>query len=276
LGLLEEQEGQPQSECWFSDYRELATGCAYPMKQGYVQYLLDEDGEAHPGLRCDIAVTEAEVDGKLPDVLFSIPVKEGVQVRDGRYQPPLDYRHKADRTVQEWNTIVEEAKRLQREQVDRETARDALIGKPAPQLVATTWLNSKPLTWDDLAGKVVVLNFGAIGCPACLGELPHMQSWHDGRERIGSLVIWVHAYSDDIEAIRVFLRKHEYTFPVCVDAKPVASTMLQGPTFDRYGMWGMPHAFVVDQKGRIAAHGFGIDRHPVGPKAVELVRKPPE
>ncbi|MEM7168440.1 MAG: hypothetical protein AAF581_23545 [Planctomycetota bacterium] len=38
-------------------------------------------------------------------------------------------------------------------------AKDALEGKAPPKLVVEGWLNSKALTWSDLRGKVVVIDF---------------------------------------------------------------------------------------------------------------------
>lgn len=40
-------------------------------------------------------------------------------------------------------------------------AKDALEGKAPPKLVATEWINSKPLDWNALKGKVVLLDFWA-------------------------------------------------------------------------------------------------------------------
>jgi hypothetical protein len=38
----------------------------------------------------------------------------------------------------------------------------ALEGKKAPPIVSTEWLNSKPLTWSELKGKVVLVDIWAF------------------------------------------------------------------------------------------------------------------
>jgi hypothetical protein len=52
---------------------------------------------------------------------------------------------------------------FQRERGDSKTdaLKNAVEGKEPPKLVATEWLNSKPLNWAGLKGKVVVLDFWA-------------------------------------------------------------------------------------------------------------------
>ena len=42
-----------------------------------------------------------------------------------------------------------------------EAAKDALEAKAPPRLTISSWLNSKPLAWKDLKGKVVLIDFWA-------------------------------------------------------------------------------------------------------------------
>ena len=49
----------------------------------------------------------------------------------------------------------------QREEVRDQ--RDALVGTEAIAFPDTAWVNSAPLTWEDLRGKVVLLEFWTFG-----------------------------------------------------------------------------------------------------------------
>lgn len=52
---------------------------------------------------------------------------------------------------------------FQRERgANNDALKDGVEGKPPPKLTATEWLNSKPLDWDGLKGKVVLIDFWAF------------------------------------------------------------------------------------------------------------------
>jgi hypothetical protein len=42
-----------------------------------------------------------------------------------------------------------------------DSLKDQVEGKAPPKLIASEWLNSKPLTWEALKGKVVLIDFWA-------------------------------------------------------------------------------------------------------------------
>jgi hypothetical protein len=42
---------------------------------------------------------------------------------------------------------------------------------------ATAWLNSKPVTADTLAGRVVLVSFGTYTCINWIRSLPYVRAW---------------------------------------------------------------------------------------------------
>jgi hypothetical protein len=58
----------------------------------------------------------------------------------------------------------------------------------APELRATRWVNSDPLTWQTLSGKAVLLDFMTYSCVNCVRTFPHMRClWTNFKD--GGLVI---------------------------------------------------------------------------------------
>ena len=58
---------------------------------------------------------------------------------------------------------------------------------------AVTWLNSPPLSADDLRGKVVLIDFWTYSCINCLRSIPYVRAWAEKYKAQGLVVIGVHA-----------------------------------------------------------------------------------
>jgi len=66
-------------------------------------------------------------------------------------------------------------------------------GKPAPEIAAEHWINSKPLTINILNGRVVLVEFWTYGCINCRNIIPHLRNWHDKYESAGLTIVGVHS-----------------------------------------------------------------------------------
>jgi len=69
---------------WLDDYREVAPGCWFPMTQGYASYHRDESGQMYLSFRRDMKAVEIRVNEPLPDEIFHVELKEGVEIQDHR------------------------------------------------------------------------------------------------------------------------------------------------------------------------------------------------
>ena len=67
-----------------------------------------------------------------------------------------------------------------------------LIGTPAPALSGLTWLNSEPLSLEDLRGKVVLIRFWLVGCPYCKNTAPALAELYEKYGDDGLVVIGIH------------------------------------------------------------------------------------
>jgi len=73
-----------------------------------------------------------------------------------------------------------------------ETRRLPVEGKLASFKGATSWLNSEPLTSDDLRGKVVLVDFLTYTCINWIRTLPYVRAWARKYRDAGLVVIGVH------------------------------------------------------------------------------------
>ncbi|MFC1959192.1 thioredoxin-like domain-containing protein [Chloroflexota bacterium] len=109
------------------------------------------------------------------------------------------------------------------------------------------WLNvPAPLTWEDLAGKVVLLDFWTYGCINCIHIIPDLKQLEEEfAEEL--VVIGVHSAKfdneGDTENIRQIVQRYEVEHPVVNDNE-----------FSVWRTWGVnawPTAVVVDPQGNV-------------------------
>ncbi len=143
--------------------------------------------------------------------------------------------------------------------LDEETlqhATGALVGKPAPEFPeGATWLNSKPLTWNSLRGKVVILDFWAEWCGPCRSDLPELSRLHDSREANGLTVIGIHPPGSEPKAVKKIMDEFHLGYPICVDVSPRGGVRAWGDLYGRFTVQAIPHAVAVDGEGTVVACG---------------------
>ncbi len=76
------------------------------------------------------------------------------------------------------------------------------------------WLNSPPLTRQDLKGSVVLLQFWTFACINCQRTLPYITSWHQKYAAQGLKVVSVHTpefpYERKIGNIQAAMKRHGF------------------------------------------------------------------
>ncbi len=125
---------------------------------------------------------------------------------------------------------------------------------PLPSLEgAVQWLNSPPLTREQLRGKVVLVDFWTYSCINCIRSVPYVRAWADRYRDKGLVVIGVHtpefAFERDLANVRKAVAQFGITYPVAID-----NNWTIWRAFDnRY--W--PAHYLADAQGRIRYHHFG-------------------
>jgi cytochrome c biogenesis protein CcmG/thiol:disulfide interchange protein DsbE len=122
-------------------------------------------------------------------------------------------------------------------------------GMKAPEIEMLTLTNRATEHLSDHRGKIVVLEFWATWCTPCQKSMADLQldplrnpSWKDKVDLIAVSV----DDTPDIADRRVRFRGWNQTHNV----------WLKTDDFNHYGVGGIPYAYVIDEKGNIAASGI--------------------
>jgi thiol-disulfide isomerase/thioredoxin len=118
---------------------------------------------------------------------------------------------------------------------------------------ATGWLNSSPLTAEDLRGKVVLVDFWTYTCINWLRTLAYVRAWADKYREHGLVVVGVHTpefpFERDAANVRRAAEALNVGYPVALDSDYEVWRAFS----NRY--W--PAVYIVDARGRIRHHQFG-------------------
>jgi peroxiredoxin len=126
------------------------------------------------------------------------------------------------------------------------------LGDRAPALHGSAWFNTAhSLAWEELRGKVVLLDFWGTWCPPCVKALPHVQAEYSKFKERGLVVIGIHTAWGSEKNLDSFLKDHGVTFPVAVDTEITWEGMHVGSTSNEYVLDGLPSYALVDKSGNL-------------------------
>nr|WP_315598294.1 thioredoxin family protein [uncultured Cupriavidus sp.] len=128
----------------------------------------------------------------------------------------------------------------------------------APEFVGiNNWLNSAPLSMQDLRGKVVLVDFWTYACGNCVNTLPYVKQWYDKYKDQGLVVVGVHTpefpFEKSTANVQAALKRFDIRYPVAQD--------------NAYGTWSAyrnqywPALYLIDANGRIVYQHYGEGRY---------------
>jgi len=141
------------------------------------------------------------------------------------------------------------------------------VGDPAPPLTVARWLNGEPVSRFE-PGKVYVLEFWATWCGPCLQAMPHLEAL--AKEHGAGLVVipvTTVAGRNSRDAVDQYVADNggQYAglrFAVCDDRRT------DDAWYGASGQEGIPCAFVIDRRGKVAFIGHPTDLDKVVAAAV--------
>ncbi len=130
------------------------------------------------------------------------------------------------------------------------------IGDDAPPLMIKKWVKGDKVKLDDLKDReIVVIEFWATWCAPCRKSIPHLTELQAKFQKDRVRIIGVS--TEDSSTVMNFVhgmgKKMEYTVAVDNDSKTSNALMQE------FDVQGIPHAFIIDRKGKIAWHGHPLD-----------------
>lgn len=134
---------------------------------------------------------------------------------------------------------------------------------------AVAWLNSSPLTAEQLKGHVVLVDFWTYSCINCLRSIPYVRAWAEKYKDSGLIVLGVHtpefAFEKDLDNVKRAVGELKITYPVALD--------------NDYKIWKAfnnsywPADYLVDATGKIRFHHFGEGKYDESEQQIQQLLK---
>ena len=137
-----------------------------------------------------------------------------------------------------------------------------------PRLRIEHWLNTSPISTEEMRGKIILFDFWSTGCLPCSQLFPGLQEFYHRYKHQGLLILAVtrlsRRYSDDLhhkvkvtpqqglELIKQFLDRHHISLP--------AAVVTEKKLFEEFGVLGFPTLFIINPEGIITDFKLGGDK----------------
>lgn len=130
--------------------------------------------------------------------------------------------------------------------------------KKAPEIDGgIAWINSEPLSLEQLRGKVVLVDFWTYSCINCIRTLPYLRDWWDKYRDSDFVIIGVHspefAFERELANVQQAVRDFEITYPVVLDN--------DFTIWNAYDNRFWPAKYLVDKEGNIRYMHFGEGKY---------------
>lgn len=137
---------------------------------------------------------------------------------------------------------------------------ETAAANPLPEIVATQWIDQKPVKLSDLRGRVVLLDFWAPWCGPCRRIFPKLQHWHDSYKDKGLVILGLTNYAGHAEGrkltppqelayLRTFKKQNRLPYGVVVADSSVNDM--------NYGVFSIPMSFLIDRRGQVRFIAMG-------------------
>ena len=121
----------------------------------------------------------------------------------------------------------------------------AWVGQILPDFVSAVDLNGIPISLADYRGKVVLIDFWAVWCGPCVGEIPNIRAVYEKYHDKGFDVIGI-SLDEDETVLREFIAEKAIPWRNIFDGSG-----FRGGFAERYGVRSIPAPFLLDREGKV-------------------------
>lgn len=131
-----------------------------------------------------------------------------------------------------------------------QAAKSDTDGKNLPtDVTLSVFGTDKTVQLKSFAGKVVLINFWASWCEACMAEMPSIQKLYDTLKGEGFEVIAINVDDNPASVVPPIIKKLNLTFPIYTEKDSAAS--------DAFGVAAIPFSVVADRQQKIVSAESG-------------------
>ncbi|MEK7603886.1 MAG: redoxin family protein [Patescibacteria group bacterium] len=122
-----------------------------------------------------------------------------------------------------------------------------------PKIVGGRWLNSQPLSEENLKGKVVLIDFWTYSCVNCKRTIPYLKEWWRKYKEKNFVMIGIHTpefeFEKEFNNVKQACRDLGVTWPVVLDNDYV--------NWNNFANRYWPAKYIADKDGKIVYEHFG-------------------
>lgn len=123
-----------------------------------------------------------------------------------------------------------------------------------PELVGITdWVNTGPITFDQLRGKVILVDFWTYSCINCIRTFPYLKEWYAKYKDKGLVIVGVHTPEFEFEKnpknVQEAVKRFGILYPVAMDNNY--------KTWQNFENLYWPAHYLVDKTGIVRSFHFG-------------------
>lgn len=115
------------------------------------------------------------------------------------------------------------------------------------------YINTEPISFDDLKGKVVLVDFWTYSCINCIRTIPHLNEWYNKYSDKGLVIVGIHTpefeFEKNSDNVKSAVQKFGIKYPVLQDNDK--------ETWKEYENRYWPRKYLIDYEGYIRYDHIG-------------------